>query len=312
MSYSYTFSGHFRIEPRLTPPQVDYLGAFADTRRMKRNAKLLTGVPDPLREAARLPLGHEGCYFVGTSPSPHGESHLASVVDMNVPPAGQPSLWCQWVPNDEGDRIGCDEGEKFHFFDEWLSYLIDHFFKPWGCRLTGNVQWQGDDDADRGTLVVRDKNAVDVLGAIAVRKDDELRRLNVFLCHASEDKRRVRALGERLRDDNIDVWVDDKRLLPGSDWELAIRHALRAADAVIVCLSPESVKKRGFVQKELRMALAAAEEQPEGELFVFPVRLVPCEVPDSLPRWHWLDLGQRGAYGRLLAALAARAGSISN
>jgi hypothetical protein len=203
-----------------------------------------------------------------------------------------------------------NEGEKFQFFDDWLTYQIEHFFKPWGRTLRGRIRWQGDDDLDRGTLMVRD-NVVDVLGAIVVRNDEDARRLKVFLCHASEDKARVRGLAARLRDDNIDVWEDANKLLPGNDWELEIKRALRATDAIIVCLSPGSVRKRGFVQKELRIALAVAEEQLEGDLFIFPVRLAPCDVPESLRRWHWLDLEVRGAYTRLLAGLAARATSIS-
>lgn len=306
MGYSYEFSGHFRVEPRLTDAQVAYLRAFADTRRMTRREALLADVPDPLREAVGLPLGPEGAYFVGTP----DESHPASVVDSNRPPADQPGLWCNWTPNEVGDQIECEEGDHFYFFDDWLAYLIEHFVARWGCALNGKVSWQGAQEADRGVLVVRD-NIVDNLGAIVVTENDETRRLRVFLCHASEDKKRVRTLGARLQDDNVDVWVDDKKLLPGSDWEMEIARSLRATDAVIVCLSPYSVAKRGFVQKELRMALSIAQEQPEGEVFIIPVRLAACDVPDSLRRWQWVDLDRRGAYARLLAALASRANSIS-
>ncbi len=295
----------------MSDAQRQYLLAFGNSRRVARNAKALRTVADPLREAVGLPLGPEGCYFIGTATDARGESHHESIVDGNRPPNDQPGLWCQWVPDENGSSLQWDGHEKFHNFAEWLEYAIEHFFKPWGCVVNGRVEWQGGDEADRGVLVARN-NTVDVLGAIVVYEGREARRLKVFLCHAAEDRRRARRLFARLRDDNLEPWLDESNLLPGSDWELEIKRALRSADAVVVCLSPGSVKKRGFVQREVRLAVAAAEEQPEGELFLFSVRLEPCDVPDSLRRWQWLDLRRRGNYARLLAGLAARAWSLSS
>jgi DNA polymerase sigma len=52
--------------------------------------------------------------------------------------------------------------------------------------------------------------------------------------------------------------------VPGEDWELMIRGAVRASDVVLVCLSRASVTICGFVQKEIKLALDVANEQPEG------------------------------------------------
>ena len=53
------------------------------------------------------------------------------------------------------------------------------------------------------------------------------------------------------------------------------------ADVVIVCLSDHSITKQGFVQKEIRFALDIADEHPPGRIFIIPVRLVDCDVPES-------------------------------
>src|SRR2546429_696738 len=90
------------------------------------------------------------------------------------------------------------------------------------------------------------------------------RRLHVFLCHSSRDKTSVRKLYQQLRAENIDPWFDEEGLLPGQDWDLEIRKAVRAADAVIVCASRSSITKRGYVQKEIKYILDIADEQPEG------------------------------------------------
>jgi hypothetical protein len=56
---------------------------------------------------------------------------------------------------------------------------------------------------------------------------DEKRALKVFLCHAHSDKDTVKALYARLKREGVDVWLDKEKLLPGADWELEIRKAVR-------------------------------------------------------------------------------------
>jgi hypothetical protein len=134
--------------------------------------------------------------------------------------------------------------------------------------------------------------------------------LRIFLCHASEDQRPVRDLCRRLRADGFDPWLDQERLLPGQDWEHEIVAAVRASDIVIVCLSSTSVSKVGYVQKELRRVLDVADRQPEGRIFVIPVRLEACAVPDRLSQWQYADIFVEGGYERLRASLNARAGGV--
>ena len=124
-----------------------------------------------------------------------------------------------------------------------------------------------------------------------------------FLCHSSHDKRYIRDLDRRLRKDQISTWLDERDLLPGQEWDPAIRRAVRAADVVVVCLSGNSINHSGYVQKEIRHVLDVADEQPDGAVFVIPAIIAPCEVPDRLGRWHWVDLRHRGGYDRLLAGI---------
>jgi hypothetical protein len=131
------------------------------------------------------------------------------------------------------------------------------------------------------------------------------RQPTVFLCHASEDKQYVRVLDRRLRNDGIGTWLDERDLLPGREWDTAIRQAVLEADVVVVCLSSDSVNKTGYVQKEIGHVLDVAEEQPEGAIFVIPAKIGPCEVPNRLSRWQWVDLRKRGGYNRLVAAIRA-------
>jgi hypothetical protein len=68
---------------------------------------------------------------------------------------GFPGIWCQWIINDEGELVW-DGGEKFYNYVEWLKYLIENYFQPWGVLLNGEIEWQGESMEDRGMIVVVD------------------------------------------------------------------------------------------------------------------------------------------------------------
>lgn len=137
----------------------------------------------------------------------------------------------------------------------------------------------------------------------------EMKRLKVFLCHAHSDAVAVRDLFLYLRREGVDVWLDKESLLPGADWELEIRKAVRASDVVVVCLS-KNFNQAGFRQKEVRIALDTALEKPEGEIFIIPARLERCETLESLRKWHWVDLFEEGGRQKLIYALRARGSSV--
>ncbi len=136
-----------------------YLNKFSETRRMRRDPEPLKQFLDPLREAVDLPLGKDGGYFVGGGGFA-GQEHDASILDYNQPPKGQPGLWCQWVPNELATAIVWNQAEKFYYYVKWLHYLLKHFLTPWGYVVNGKVDWVGDDEADRGTIVVKDNKVI--------------------------------------------------------------------------------------------------------------------------------------------------------
>jgi len=153
------FDGELAVTPALTKDQVAYLNKFAHTRRMQRDEALCLYAienDDSDSEAIRLlkrvglPVGPEGCYFLGSGD--FGQDRDKTVVNYDGPPSGQPGLWCQWIVNEDGDVIYWDGGEKFYSYVEWLRYIVEHFLKPWGCSITGEISWFGEDSTDRGMI----------------------------------------------------------------------------------------------------------------------------------------------------------------
>ena len=127
--------------------------------------------------------------------------------------------------------------------------------------------------------------------------------LRVFLCHAQEDKSTVRTIYNKLVANGIEPWLDEKSILPGQDWTYEIKKAVRISDIVIVFLSKKSVDKTGYVQKEIRIALDAADERPEGKIYLIPAKIEECDVPDRLRNRQWVDLRSEDGFERLMQSL---------
>lgn len=62
----------------------------------------------------------------------------------------------------------------------------------------------------------------------------------------------------------------------------------------------------------MKFALDAADEKPEGKIFLIPARLEECTIPDRLKQLHCVDLFDLNGYERLLKALAAQGAHISS
>lgn len=166
MGYTTEFDGQFYLDKPLKPEHKAYINLFSSTRRMKRDAAKTQLLPDPVREAAGLPVGDEGGFFVGGD-GLMGQAEDESVLDSNAPPSGQPGLWCQWVATEDGKHIEWNQVEKFYHYTEWLEYIVANFLKPWGYVLNGMVKWSGESRHDFGLLHVVDNVVTSRKGSIS-------------------------------------------------------------------------------------------------------------------------------------------------
>lgn len=141
-------------------------------------------------------------------------------------------------------------------------------------------------------------------------------KLIPFLCYAKENSTAVREFRERMKAEPwIDPWFDEEDILPGQMWEERVTEAVHNSHAVIVFLSSIAVRSEGFFQKELKLSLDAAAEKPDGTIFIIPIRLDDCDVPDRLLPYQYVDYfgddGQKDrVYSSLIAALKIRAENL--
>lgn len=124
-----------------------------------------------------------------------------------------------------------------------------------------------------------------------------------FLCYSHKDFKAVHALWSRLKKDGLEVWLDKENLQPGANWANEIRTAILKSDIVIVCLSKQFNEKQGFRHQELKIALEKARLFPDNEIFIIPIRLEKCDMPNALEHLHRVDLFKKGEYKKLLYAL---------
>lgn len=161
----------------------------------------------------------------------------------------------------------------------------------------------------------RRKNSATPKNKTKEKKDvatNKQRPLRVFLCHSSGDKPKVKSLYGKLGKHKwIDPWLDENKLLPGEDWDVEIRRAVKVSEIVIVCLSFDSITKEGYVQKEIKLALDIADEKPEGTIYIIPLKLEDCDVPERLSKLHWVNYYEPNkSIKKLLSSLRERATSL--
>ena len=130
------------------------------------------------------------------------------------------------------------------------------------CTLTGKMYEAVDTDFG----ATKQTQQADVQREAQMKKP-----IQVFLCHASEDKAAVMKYYQLLQDAGFKPWIDKEDLLPGQDWDREIRRVIKKSDVALAFFSKYSVSKPGYYQRELKLLLEVLEETPDGQIKVIPV-----------------------------------------
>jgi len=128
--------------------------------------------------------------------------------------------------------------------------------------------------------------------------------VQIFLSYAREDEKKVKKLYQKLSKAGFKPWMDKKDILPGEDWQSTIQKAIGHSNFFLVCLSDHSADhQRGWRQREIRQALDIWQEKLDSDIYLIPVRLDDCEVPESLRKFQWVDLCEADGWTRLVEAI---------
>ena len=95
----------------------------------------------------------------------------------------------------------------------------------------------------------------------------------VFLSYASPDRDRVFEFCDDLSRRGFNVWMDKRRIKGGQNWDFEINRALQKAVVIVVFLSTNSVNRRGYAQREIKIALDQARDRLIDDIYLIPVIL---------------------------------------
>ena len=125
---------------------------------------------------------------------------------------------------------------------------------------------------------------------------------DVFISHSSKDKPTVRALAERLRADNLRVWLDDWELKPGDSIPAKIEEGLEHSRILLLCMSAHAF---GSDWTTLESQTFRFRDPQNRERRFIPLRLDDAPLRGSLVQFLYIDWqakGRKQAYTKLLGA----------
>jgi len=145
------------------------------------------------------------------------------------------------------------------------------------------------------------------------REKNTDKKLIPFLSYYKPNAHIMREFAQKLKSEGwIDPWYDEEDILPGQIWQTSVVTGVRKSHAVIILLSNAAIASEGFFQKEIKLALDTAAEKPEGTIFIIPIRIDDCEVPEMLRAYQYVsyfgnDEEKARVYAYLIQSLKIRA-----
>jgi hypothetical protein len=121
----------------------------------------------------------------------------------------------------------------------------------------------------------------------------------IFVSYAREDYDAALKIYKHLESRGTRPFMDKLDLVGGEKWEQALIRAVRKSDFFLFCASKQSVNKRGAIQREIKEALDVWKEKLEDDIFFIPVRLEPCDVPENIKVFQWIDLFEPNGFRQL-------------
>ncbi|HMF55018.1 MAG TPA: toll/interleukin-1 receptor domain-containing protein [Pyrinomonadaceae bacterium] len=92
--------------------------------------------------------------------------------------------------------------------------------------------------------------------------------MKVFISYAHANEILARKVTKALEQAGLDVWDADREIMPGDNWAEKIAEGLGESEAMVVLLTPESIKSKA-VRHEIEYALGSKS---------FNRRLIPVLV----------------------------------
>ena len=113
---------------------------------------------------------------------------------------------------------------------------------------------------------------------------------DAFLSYSSKDSAIVHALAERLRDDGLEVWLDQWVIEPGAPIGLEIQRGLEASRVLLMCMS-KAYFASDWTSLE-HQTLLFRDPTNKDRRFI-PVLLEDADPPDVIAQFAYIDWRDR-------------------
>ncbi len=190
--------------------------------------------------------------------------------------------------------------EQYHSDDDSGRILLDHIKEkhPFLPRIVFTADYRQDiveliDELKFDNIVFKGKEKDFDPSVLRERmkKSISKRTKRVFISYARENFETAERIYNDLKKSGAYPWLDRQNLLAGENWKNTIaKNIKKNSDYFLTLLSSKSASKRGFVHIEQKIALKVADEFSENKIFIIPVRLDNCELPEKLEDLHCVDL----------------------
>ncbi len=130
----------------------------------------------------------------------------------------------------------------------------------------------------------------------------------IFLSYAKEDEQQVKEIYQRLADAGFAPWMESEDYLPGERREEAIKRAINRSDFILVCVSGHTASGKSLLQREHSEILENWRKHRDRDIYLIPVRLEACELPEIFAHIESVDLFDNGTlneneWNRLVKAI---------
>ena len=125
----------------------------------------------------------------------------------------------------------------------------------------------------------------------------------VFICYARSDADRIGRLGQALSRAGCSPWIDRREILVGEDWRNSLSRGIQSSHFFLVALSFRSFDRRGETQREIQFALDLWRAYLPSDIFILPVRMEDCQIPEQLRGFQTVDLFEDGGFAELISSI---------
>jgi two-component system, OmpR family, alkaline phosphatase synthesis response regulator PhoP len=111
----------------------------------------------------------------------------------------------------------------------------------------------------------------------------------LFLSYAHADAQQVEKLYQVLTRQGYKPWMDKHDIAGGEVWRHAIDVAIDQSELFVPILSNNSVDRRGMIIVEIKKALEKWRGMKPSDIYVIPVRLDDCPIPELIQDIQVID-----------------------